>query len=134
MAKISADIKEISAKGPVWTLATVSKNGKPNVVPIAFAKVLSDDECLFVDNFMGKTRKNIEENPQVAATFWDMENHKGYQIKGKATIMTTGKTFEDGVAWVKSVMPQLPAKAVVVVKVDEIFNTSPGSEAGKPVY
>jgi uncharacterized protein len=134
MAKIPAEVKEIAGKCPLWSLATASKSGKPNVVTILFAKIISDDECLFVDNFMDKTRKNMAENPQVAATFWDMNSHKGYQVKGKATVLTSGKVYEDGAAWAKSKIPQLPAKAVVVVKVEEIFNTSPGADAGKPVY
>ncbi|HOK58889.1 MAG TPA: pyridoxamine 5'-phosphate oxidase family protein [Methanothrix sp.] len=41
-----------------------------------------------------KTRKNLEENPQVAISFTDTRRWKSYQLKGKAEIYTDGPIFE----------------------------------------
>ena len=133
MAKITEEMKEVAGKAKGWAVATATKDGVPNVVPIAFGKVLSEDEILLMDVFMGKTKENIKANPKVAASVWDFEAAKSYQFKGTARIETSGKVFDEGVQMVKSRMPQLTPKSAVVVKVDEIYVTSPGPDAGKQV-
>jgi len=132
MAKITDEIKEVAGKTKIWALATVAKDGIPNVVPIAFAKVHSENEIVLMNNFMKKTEENLKANPdKVAVSIWDMGSHKGYQFKGEASIETSGKIFDEGVQMVKSVMPQLNTKSAVVVKVKSIYETSPGPDAGK---
>ena len=133
MAKITTEMKEVAAKAEVFAVATATKDGKPNVVSISFAKVFSDDELLLMDNFMLKTRQNIDANPIVAVSVWDTESDKGYQFKGKARVESSGKTFDDGTQWVKSTAPELSPKAAVIVKVDEIYITTGGPDAGKRV-
>ena len=61
------------------------------------------------------------------------EGLKGYEFKGNARIETSGNAFEDGVKMVKSVFPQFDAKGALVVKVDSIYDISPGPEAGNLV-
>ena len=131
MVKTTAEMKEIAAKAEVFALATATKDGKPNVSAIRFAKVLSDDELLLMDNFMLKTRQNIDVNPRVAAAVW--ASGKGYQFKGRARVESSGKTFDEGVRWVKSIEPHLNPKAAVIVKVDEIYVGTGGPDAGKRV-
>ena len=58
---------------------------------------------------------------------------KGYQFKGSARVETSGSVFDDGVKKVKSMMPELSPKAAVIVKVDSVYVTSPGPDAGKKV-
>jgi len=131
MAIITQEMKEVLSKMQAPVVATATRDGKPNVVPIACIKVLSDDEILMMDNFMNKTRANIESNPVVAITAWSMEHHGGYQFKGKARIETAGNVFEDGVKMVKSQRPQMNPKAAIVVKVEEIYFIGGGPDAGK---
>lgn len=133
MAKITAEMKEIAEKTKGFALATVTKDGEPHVIPVGFGKVLSDDEILLVDVFMGRTRENIKANPRVSVSVWDYDNLQGYEFKGKARIETSGKVFDESVKMVKSMLPQLDAKAAVIVKVDSIYVRSPGPEAGKQV-
>lgn len=133
MAKLTPEMKEIAGKMQVWAVATAGKDGMPNVVPIAFAKVLSDDEILLVDNFLEKTKANIKADPKVAISVWDLEHLTGYQFKGTARIETSGTLFDEGVKMVESVMPQLKTRSAVIVTVKEIYVTSPGPDAGKMV-
>jgi len=133
MAKITDEIKEVVKKAKVFAVATATKKGEPNVVPIAYGKVLSNDEILLMDIFMKKTVENIKANPKVAVSIWSTGDSKGYQFKGDARIETAGKVFDDGVKWVKNAEPQLNPKAAVVVKVDSIYVTSPGPDAGKRI-
>jgi predicted pyridoxine 5'-phosphate oxidase superfamily flavin-nucleotide-binding protein len=131
MAKITPEMKEVISKMATPVVATASREGKPNVVPIACVKVISDDEILLMDNFMNKTRANIEANPAVAITVWSMEHHGGYQFKGRARIETQGSIFEDGVKTVKARRPQINPKAAIIVKVEEIYAVGSGPNSGK---
>ena len=126
-------MKEIVEKSKGFAVATATKEGDPNVVPIAFGKVLSEDEILLMDIFMQKTEANIKANNRVAISVWDMDAMKRYQFKGSARIETSGSVFDDGVKMVKSMMPELSPKAAVIVKVDSVYVTSPGPDAGKKV-
>ncbi len=75
-------------------LATSSKEGKPNVVPIGLVHAISDNEVLIVDVLLNKTRKNLEENAQVAFSFTDFKRWKSYQLKGRAKIYKSGEIYE----------------------------------------
>ena len=135
MAKITQEMKEVIEKTRGWAFATSTKDGVPNVVPIHFVKLISDDEILFADVFMKKTLENIKNNPNVALSVWDWDAkpRRGYQFKGEARIETSGKLFEEGVKVVKAINPELDPKGVVIVKVKSIYITSPGPDAGKEV-
>jgi len=126
-------MKQIAEKAKVFTVGTATKNGEPNVIPMTFAKVLSDDEVLLMNNFMKKTIENIRANPRVAISVWKQGDSKGYQFKGNARIETSGKVFDDGVNWARTASPTLNPKAAVIVKVDSIYSITPGPDAGKKV-
>ncbi len=129
--KIPDEARKIVEDAKVWAVATANKNGLPNVVPIAYARILSENQILLMDIFMEKTRKNIEENPNIALCAWNSES-KGYQFKGKAQVITSGKLFDEGVKWVKS-EEDLSPKAAIVVNVETAYIITPGSDAGKEV-
>jgi len=151
MVKITDEMKEVSQKTHGWALATVSKEGIPNVVAVGNAKILSENEILLADNFMSKTVKNIKENPEVAAAIWDWDNVLGYQFKGTARIEYSGEMIEEAAAvdmasaksrkknlppevFAKLLerMPVLKPKAAIIITVKSIYNISPGRQtAGK---
>lgn len=131
MAKITQDMKDIAAKAKTFIMATASKTGKPNGVPIGFTRIISDDEIMLVDIFMHKSRQNIEENPMVAVTFWSPEDRYGYQFKGKARVETSGKIFDEAIPWVHDRRPELSPRAAVVVKVDEIYYIGGSKDSSK---
>ena len=131
MAKITQEMKAIAEKTPVFIMATATREGKPNGVPIIDAKIVSDDEIILVDNFMKKTRQNIDENPVVAVSFWDLGVGYGYQFKGNARVETSGKLFDEAIRLAHGEGPKRSPKAVVVVKVDEIYYVGSGPNSGK---
>lgn len=134
MAKITEEMKEVIAKARIFAVATASKSGEPNVVPVRWVRVFSDDEILIMDNYMNKTAANLKANSMVAISAFVMEPAvKGFQFKGDARIETSGKIYDDGVAMVKAKSPERTPKAAVVVKVKSIYLTTPGRDAGKEV-
>jgi len=135
MTKLTQDMKDIMEKSRGYAVATCSKGGLPNVVPIHFVKTLSDDEIMMADIFMKKTFENIQENPIVAISVWDwdVKPRKGYQFKGTPRIETSGRIYDMAVEMVKAEKPDLTPKSAIVVKITDIFVTSPGPNAGKNV-
>jgi predicted pyridoxine 5'-phosphate oxidase superfamily flavin-nucleotide-binding protein len=131
MAKITQDMKDIAAKARIFVVATSSKDGKPNAVPIGLAKIISDDEVMLADNFMHKTRQNLDENPMVGVTFWSMKDAYGYQFKGKARVETSGRLLDEAHRELQEREFPFTPKAVVVVKVDEIYYVGPGKDSSK---
>ncbi|MCK4732058.1 MAG: pyridoxamine 5'-phosphate oxidase family protein [Methanophagales archaeon] len=91
--KMNEEIKQMLDENIVY-LATSSKEGKPNVVPIGLVSAISDNEVLIGDVWFKKTRKNLEENAQVAISFTDVKRWESYQLKGKAKIYKSGEIYE----------------------------------------
>ncbi len=135
MAKLTQDMKDVMGKTRGYSVATATKDGIPNVVPIHFVKILSDDEIMMANIFMKKTLENIQENPVMAlsAWDWDVKPRKGYQFKGTPRVETSGRIYDMAVAMVKAEKPDLTPKSAIVVKITDIFVTSPGPNAGKNV-
>jgi len=135
MAKLTQDMKDVMEKSKGYAVATCDKDGVPNVVPIHFVKILSDDEIMMADVFMKKTLENIKQNAVMAVSAWDYEvkPRKGFQFKGTPRIETSGGIYDMAVKMVKAEKPDLTAKSVVVLKITDIFVTSPGPNAGKNV-
>ena len=131
MAMITEEMKRVVEEARVFAVATANKDGEPNVVPIAFGKVLGEEEILLVDNFMNKTMENLKTNPRAAVSVWKAGDSKGYQFKGDVRIETSGRNFEGGVKMVKAKEPKLSPKAAVIVTVKSIYSITPGPDAGK---
>ncbi len=111
-------------------VATVNRDGIPNVVPIGFARPLDENTILIADNFMKKTRENLEANPKISFVTKDSTKCP-YQFKGSVEIFTEGKYFDTVTEWGQNAMTKLSPKAAVLVKVEEIYSIQPGPEAGK---
>ena len=100
--------------------ATCDEDNKPNVITVACCKVIDDNKILVTDNFMNKTRKNLLENQKVALAVWSKDLETGFQFKGIAQYLTTGK-------WKKMVDEDkdnegLAHKAAILVTVTEIWD------------
>ena len=129
---LTEEMKDAIEKDNVVFFATATLDGVPNVVPIGFARPIDDNTILIVDNFLRKTRKNIEDNPKASLVVRDASKAP-YQFKGTVQIVESGKYFDDAVDWATSVMSQLAPKAAVLLKVEEVYSVQPGPDAGKKV-
>ncbi|MBN2468975.1 MAG: pyridoxamine 5'-phosphate oxidase family protein [Deltaproteobacteria bacterium] len=135
MPKLNQRMKEIFEKQMPVVLATATKDGLPNVVPINAKKILDDETILISDQYFDKTLKNFNDNPRAAITFWD--GLEGYQIKGTITIETSGERFEKTAKWIQEVgeASNLPlrSKGAVILRITDIYNVAPGPNAGKRI-
>jgi predicted pyridoxine 5'-phosphate oxidase superfamily flavin-nucleotide-binding protein len=133
MAKMTDRMMEMFTKVPTAILATATADGAPNAVPVGAKKIIDAETILISDQFFNKTAANLKSNPKVVVTFW--EGHEGYQIKGTATIETSGARYEETAKWIEDMGAKagfpLKSKGAVIIKIDEIFGVAPGPGAGK---
>jgi predicted pyridoxine 5'-phosphate oxidase superfamily flavin-nucleotide-binding protein len=135
MAQMTEKIVELFGKIPTAIFATASPDGVPNAVPVGAKKIIDNETILISDQFFNKTLANIKANPKASVTFW--EGHDGYQIKGPVTIETTGSRFEETAKWIEDmgnkIGAPLKSKGAVILKIEEIYNLTPGPDAGKRI-
>ena len=131
MAKVTEEIKESLKGTKIAFLATASKDGTPNVVPIAALKFLDDETLLISDQYFGKTLKNLLENPKIALTWWGDKG--GFQIKADIAIHTDGDIFRQNVEWVHSIKETLNPKSAIVGKITAVYIVKSGPDAGKKI-
>jgi len=113
-------------------LSTASPDGIPNVVPIGFARPIDEDTILIADNYMNKTRQNLEKNPRISLVTKDATKCP-YQFKGTTEIFESGKYFDIVTEWGQNAMTKLTPKAAVLMKIEEIYSIQPGPNAGKKI-
>jgi uncharacterized protein len=130
MVRLNAEMKEAFSKMKIFPIATASKEGTPNVIPLGMVELVNDETIWLTDNFMNKTLSNIRVNPKVAMYIWGPEIKGCFQIKGVASIKNAGPEYEEMKAKVNKKRPELPARSLVIVKITEVFECKPGPTAG----
>ena len=131
MAKMTTEMRSMINANQCF-VATSDKMGIPNVGPKKSTRVLDDETLIFIEATGKKTLENIKENPLVAIAVVDKERLTGFRFCGHAQIITSGTEFEK--AKQLALQSNRPApKAVITVKVEEIYNLKPGSTAGERI-
>ena len=129
MAKLTADMKEAFGKMKIFPVATASKDGTPNVVPIGVVELINDDTIWITDNFMNKSLENLKANPKIAIYIWGSEIKGCFQIKGQATVKTSGEDFDEMKEKINKKNPAMPARSLIIVKITDVFECTPGPKA-----
>ena len=133
MTKLPQEILDQMKNQKVYALATASKDGVPNVVPVGMLIPKEDGTIWIIDNYFGKTIANMEENPKAAFYVWNPECKESWQVKGTLTIEDSGADYEAAVAFAHSIKEIFPAKHLVKMMVDEVYYVTPGDHAGKKI-
>jgi len=130
VAKLTAEMKDAFSKMKVFPVATASKDGTPNVIPIGIVELVDDETIWITDNFMNKSLSNLRINPKIAIYIWGPEIKGCFQIKGVTSIKSSGKEYEEMKEKINKKNPALPARSLVIVKITEVFECKPGPSAG----
>jgi len=131
--KIPKDIQEIFEKDKAVAFGTATPDGKPNICMVAIKKIRDDETILLVDNYFNKTYANIHKNAKGSILTKRAEDKLWYQLKGTYEYINIGSDYEEIKQRAKSIKDTLPAKGVLVFKVEEIYNSIPGPNAGNPI-
>ena len=118
MAKLPEAVRKAIDKQDVFSIATCSSDGIPNVVYVSWLKVIDEDTVLIADNYFDKTHSNILSNPKIAFVVRDKDKGS-FQVKGTIERLTDGPIFEEMQEWVRN---DLPRVAAVVLHVEEVYN------------
>ena len=85
--RLTKEIKESIDNSVLCWLATVSKEGIPNVSPKEIFNYYDSDSIIIANIASPQTIKNIKQNENVCISFIDILVQKGFQLKGKARII-----------------------------------------------
>lgn len=131
--KISPEIQSFLNGKLAW-VATADTTGQPNVTPKGSIKCLDDQTLMFADLFNSATVANLKQNAKVAVTVADPAKFSGYQLKGRAELVTQGPLYDAVKAELKKAPMPLPEPSCVVkITVEGIYDIAPGPNAGHKV-
>lgn len=125
MAILTEEMKRLLSEQKLGYVATVSKEGVPNVSPKGTVQVVNDDTLAFACIMSEKTIKNLEANPNIAVAVANPAARKGFQFKGKATLENSGTLYEKVAAQVVAMKLPRP-KCVARITITEVYTTPPG--------
>lgn len=116
MIKIDLNAKKLIENNPI-AFSTIDINNKPNVIAVAYVKVVSDNQILITDNFMKQTKENLGTNNNVCLAVWN-KDWNGYKISGAAKYFTDGpwKKFIENMTENKD----LSAKGAILINVSKL--------------
>ncbi len=129
MVILTPEMEESLRAAKTAFLATSSKDGVTNVVPIAAFTCLDDGTLLISDQYFNKTLKNMEGNPWIALSWWGERG--GFQVKGTVTLHADDDVFAQNIAWMKERFPSFVPKSAVLVTITDVFAVVPGPEPGQ---
>ncbi|MFC1728376.1 pyridoxamine 5'-phosphate oxidase family protein [Nanoarchaeota archaeon] len=117
---VDEEVKKLIEENPV-AIATVTEGNKPNVIGVAYVKVVSDDQLVITDNYMKKTIDDIQENNNVCLVCWDSDMN-GCKLIGTAEYFTEGKWLD----FVKNLEEnkEEPAKGAILVTVTRVIKSA----------
>jgi uncharacterized protein len=129
MVKVPVEIKAVFEKQRVIPMATADKHARPNVILVGMWYWADDETLVVSDNYLNKTKANLQENPFVA--FNGYADGKSYQIKCKVHWETSGLRYDQIRKMATGGTRQFPGKAAVVCAVEDVFQANGGDGAGK---
>ena len=90
---LTDELIKLLEKREFISVATCDFKGRPNAVPKFLLKV-DRDYIYLVDYTIGTTWKNLKINPRVSISFMNAATLTGYQLNGKAEIITKGREYD----------------------------------------
>ena len=118
---LNSKIKTSIDKSVLCWLATSNEN-IPNVSPKEVFTYFDDFHIIVANIASPQTVKNIKNNPNVCMSFIDIFVQKGYQIKGKATIIDNSNPefIRMEKMLLKITKGKYPFKTITSISVDSI--------------
>jgi len=131
MINISDDVKNFVNSQKLGYVATVSKDGTPNLSPKGTIIVMDESTLVFADIRSPKTMENLQENTSVEINVIDPFKRLGYRFKGDGKIVNEGTEFDKILEYYKNLGVKSKINSVVVVDVKIMSEvTSPSYDLG----
>jgi predicted pyridoxine 5'-phosphate oxidase superfamily flavin-nucleotide-binding protein len=128
--KIPESIQKIFKEDSAVAFGTATLDGNPNINMIGIKKIQDDETIILADNYFNKTLANVRKNNKGTILTKRAEEKLWYQLKGTYKYINEGPEYEALKQWAKSIKETYPAKGMVIFKVEKIYNSIPGPNAG----
>ena len=92
-------MKRVIEEQRLGFVATVCRDGTPNLSPKGTTAVWDDDHLVFANIRSPQTIENLRKNPSVEVNVVDPFARKGYRFKGAASILESGALYDKAVAF-----------------------------------
>lgn len=89
---INKNIKALIESREFISVASCDLEARPNAAPKFLLKV-GADYIYLVDYVIGQTFRNLQVNPRVSLSFFDIPTLVGYQLNGKVQIVDSGPEY-----------------------------------------
>ena len=131
MITISEEIKNFVNSQKLGYVATVSKDGTPNLSPKGTIIVMSESTLAFANIRSPQTIQNLQDNPSVEINVVDPLQRLGYRFKGEGKIINEGLEFDKILDYYINAGIKSKINSVVVVDVRSMSEvTSPSYDLG----
>ena len=131
MITISEEIKNFVNSQKLGYVATVSKDGTPNLSPKGTIVVMNRSTLVFADIRSPQTIENLQDNHSVEINVVDPFQRLGYRFKGEGKIINEGSEFDKILDYYINAGIKSKINSVVVVDVKSMSEvTSPSYDLG----
>jgi predicted pyridoxine 5'-phosphate oxidase superfamily flavin-nucleotide-binding protein len=129
MVKVSEKIMEAFKSQRTIPMATVNKEGVPNVIYVGMWWWEDNETICVVNNYLNKTLQNVNDTGRVSFVCYGKSG--SYQIKCNADDVTSGPIYEKGKKIATERDKPYPGRSTIVCNVEEIYQGSGGKGAGQ---
>jgi predicted pyridoxine 5'-phosphate oxidase superfamily flavin-nucleotide-binding protein len=123
--ELSLDMQRVVLEQSLGFVATVTRDGRPNLSPKGTTTVWDEHHLMFADIASPGTVENLASNPNVEINVVDPIVRKGYRFKGHATTHTSGAMFDRGLAILRARRFTTKPERVRSIVVIEITDAEP---------
>ena len=131
MISIPDNIKNFVNFQKLGYVATISKDGTPNLSPKGTIAVIDESTLVFADIRSPQTMQNLKENSSIEVNVVDPFQRSGYRFKGDGKIIIEGSEFDKILDYYANAGVKSKINSVVVVDVKSMsVVTSPSYDLG----
>ena len=131
MISIPDNIKNFVNFQKLGYVATISKDGTPNLSPKGAIAVIDKSTLVFADIRSPQTIQNLQENPSIEINVVDPFQRLGYRFKGNGRIINEGSEFDRVLDYYVNLGVKSKISSIVMVDVKSMSEvTSPSYDLG----
>ena len=131
MISIPDNIKNFVNFQKLGYVATISKDGTPNLSPKGTIAVIDESTLVFADIRSPQTMQNLKENSSIEINVVDPFQRSGYRFKGDGKIIIEGSEFDKILDYYANAGVKSKINSVVIVDVKSMSEvTSPSYDLG----
>jgi predicted pyridoxine 5'-phosphate oxidase superfamily flavin-nucleotide-binding protein len=120
MAVLTDEMKSFVRHQRLGYVATVSKDGSPNLSPKGSLTVWDDRHLMFADIESPHTIQNLASNPKVEVNVVDSFTRRGYRFRGNGKVLRSGPEYWKAVELYKGEGADVRRiRAIVLIEVME---------------